>query len=412
MEGGELAFTNVRAQEGTKRVMSLDDKITRRIMRKTFLPYALHWIDDEDIEEVVKVLKSDWITTGPKIKEFEDSVCEYADCKYGIAVNSGTSALDIAVACLGLESGEVITTPFTFVATANSILFNGLKPVFADIKNYTYNINPKEIRRKVTDETRVIIYVDYAGQPCDIEEVKKIAEEYNLFLIEDAAHALGAEYEGRKVGSFADITIFSFHPVKHITTGEGGMCVTNNEEFAEKMRMLRNHGIDRAARERYGPDASWAYNVRFLSRNYRITDFQAALGISQLKKIERFMERRREIAQIYNDAFESVPEITLSHVKSNVRHVWHIYTILLNGINRDKFFKLMRGKNVGVNVHYIPVYRHSYYKRFSLDPEDFPVTEDVFNRIITLPLFPKMTDEDALYVVDMVKESIKELKRK
>jgi len=382
------------------------------MMRKAFLPYALHWIDDEDIEEVVKVLKSDWITNGPKIKEFEDSVCEYVDCKYGVAVNSGTSALDIAVACLGLEDGEVITTPFTFVATANSILFNGLKPVFADIQSGTYNINPAEVRKKISDETRAIIYVDFAGQPCDMQEIQNIAEKYDLFLIEDAAHALGAEYEGRKVGGYADLTVFSFHPVKHITTGEGGMCVTNNEEFAEKMIMLRNHGIDKAMEERYGPDAAWAYNVRFLSRNYRMTDFQAALGVSQLKKIEHFIKRRREIAKIYNEAFENLPEITEPYVKPNVRHVWHIYTVLMNGINRDKFFKLVRGKNVGVNVHYIPVYRHSYYKRFSFDPKDFPVTEDVFNRIITLPLFPKMTDEDVQYVIDMVKESIKELKRK
>lgn len=379
-------------------------------MRKTFLPYALHWIDDEDIAEVVKVLKGDWITTGPKIKEFEDSICAYVNCKYGIAVNSGTSALDIAVASLGLKSGEVITTPFTFVATANAVLFNGLEPVFADIKRDTYNINPKEIRKKVTAKTKAIIYVDFAGQPCDIKEIKEIAADYGLYLIEDAAHALGAEYEGNKVGGFANITVFSFHPVKHITTGEGGMCVTNNKDLAEKMGILRNHGIDKRAMERYGPDASWAYDVKFLSRNYRITDFQAALGFSQLRKIKNFIARRGEIAKIYNEAFEDVPEITIPYVKPNVGHVWHIYTILLNGIDRNKFFKLMRQKNIGVNVHYIPVYRHTYYKRLRFDPKDFPVTEDVFNRIVTLPLFPKMRDEDISDVSDAVKETVRELK--
>jgi len=378
-------------------------------MRKTFLPYALQWIDDDDIAEVVKVLKSDWITTGPKIKEFEDSVCAYVDCKYGVAVNSGTSALDIAVASLRLERGEAITTPFTFAATANAALFNGLKPVFADIKKDTYNIDPNEIRKKVTTGTRAIIYVDFAGQPCDMKELKEIAVENDLYLIEDAAHALGAEYEGRKIGGFADITVFSFHPVKHITTGEGGMCVTNDKELAETMRMLRNHGIDIGARERYGPEASWAYDLKFLSRNYRMTDFQAALGISQLKKIEHFLARRQEIAKIYNEGFDGIDEITLPYVKQNVRHVWHIYTILLNGINRDKFFKLMRQKNIGVNVHYIPIYKHSYYRRFNLNQEDFPVTEDVFNRIITLPLFPKMSDEDAFDVIGAVKETIREL---
>jgi UDP-4-amino-4,6-dideoxy-N-acetyl-beta-L-altrosamine transaminase len=378
-------------------------------MRKTFLPYALQWIDDEDIAEVIKVLKSDWITTGPKIKEFEDSVCAYVDCKYGVAVNSGTSALDIAVASLRLERGEAITTPFSFAATANAALFNGLKPVFADIQKNTYNIDPNEIRKKVTTETRAIIYVDFAGQPCDMKEIKEIAEEHDLYLIEDAAHALGAKYEGQKIGGFADITVFSFHPVKHITTGEGGMCITNDKELVEKMRMLRNHGIDIGARERYGPDASWAYDLKFLGRNYRMTDFQAALGISQLKKIEHFISRRQEIAKIYNDEFDGIDEIGLPYVKPNVRHVWHIYTILLNGINRDKFFKLMRQKNIGVNVHYIPIYKHSYYRRFDFNPEDFPVTEYVFDRIVTLPLFPKMSDEDAFDVIDVVKETIREL---
>jgi len=380
-------------------------------MRKTFLPYALHWIDDEDIAEVVKVLKSDWITTGPKIKEFEDSVCEYVNCKYCVAVNSGTSALDIAVASLGLKDGEVITTPFTFVATANAILFNCLKPVFVDIEKDTYNISPEQIRKKITTETRAIIYVDFAGQPCDIKEIKEIAAEYDLRLIEDAAHALGAEYEGQKLGSFADITEFSFHPVKHITTGEGGICVTNIEELAEKMRMLRNHGIDIGGRERYGPDASWAYDLKFLSRNYRITDFQAALGLSQLKKIENFIVRRREIVKVYNEAFKDIPEITIPYVEPNVRHAWHLYTILLNGVDRNRFFRLMRQKNIGVNVHYIPVYRHSYYENFKLNQKEFPVTEDVFNRIITLPLFPKMSDEDVLDVIDATKETIIELKR-
>jgi len=380
-------------------------------MRKTFLPYALHWIDDDDIAEVVKVLRSDWITTGPKIKEFEGSVRAYVNCKHSVAVNSGTSALDIAVASFGLKSGEVITTPFTFAATANAILFNGLKPIFADIKEDTYNIDPEEIRKKVTAKTRAIIYVDFAGQPCDIKEIKEIAAEHSFRLIEDAAHALGAEYEGQKVGSFADITEFSFHPVKHITTGEGGMCVTNDEELAERMRMLRNHGIDKSASERYGPGASWTYDLKYLSRNYRLTDFQAALGLSQLEKIEKYIVRRKEITKIYNEAFADTPEITVPYVKPNIRHAWHLYTILLNGVNRNKFFELMRQKNIGVNVHYIPVYEHSYYRRFDFNKKDFPVTEDVFGRIATLPLFPKMSDDDVFDVIDAVKETIREFKR-
>jgi len=380
-------------------------------MRKKYLPYAYQSISNEDVDAVVRVLKSDWITTGPTVDRFERAICDYVKTTFGVAVNSGTSALDIAIASLGLEGGEVITTPFTFVATANAILFNGLRPVFVDIRKDTYNLDPEKIREKITDETRTIIYVDYAGQPCDIKEIKEITAEYNLYLVEDAAHALGAEYEGKKLGGFADVTEFSFHPVKHITTGEGGMCVTDNEELADKMRMLRNHGIDKDARERYGQSASWAYDLKFLSRNYRMTDFQAALGISQLKKIERFIKRREEIAKMYDEAFEDVSEVTTPYVKPYVRHAWHLYTILLNGIDRGEFFKRMREENIGVNVHYIPVYRHSYYERFKLKQEDFPVTEDVYDRIITLPLFPKMNDEDVYDVVDAVRKGIKGLKK-
>lgn len=380
-------------------------------MRKTFLPYALQWIDDEDIEAVVQVLKSDWITTGPKIEEFEKALCSYVNCEHGVAVNSGTAALDIALAALGIDSGEVITTPFTFAATANAILFNGLKPVFADIQKDTLNINPEQIKKKITGKTKAIIYVDFAGQPCDISQIREIVDEHGLFLIEDAAHALGAEYNGKKVGGFADITEFSFHPVKHITTGEGGMCVTNNQELAKKMSLLRSHGIDKNARERYGPEANWAYDQLYLSRNYRMTDFQAALGISQLHKIEMFIRRRKEIVEKYNKAFRSIPEITVPKENLQSKHVWHLYTVLLEGLDRNRFFSLMRKKNIGVNLHYIPVYKHTYYVNLGFGAKGYPVTEDVFNHIVTLPLFPKMNDEDVDDVIDAVTESIAELKQ-
>jgi len=355
----------------------------------SLIPYGLQWLDDDDINEVVNVLKSDWITTGPKIKEFEDALCAYIGSQFCVVVNSGTSALDIAVQSLELPEGcEVITTPFTFVATANAIIYNGLKPVFADICSDTYNIDPVSIREKITKDTRAIIYVDYAGQPCDIKAIKEIADEFDLYLIEDACHALSAEYEHKKVGNFADLTIFSFHPVKHITTGEGGAVVTNNKELYDKLYLLRSHGIDKNACDRYGPNAPWAYDMKYLGRNYRITDFQAALGISQLKKLETFISRRQEFAKMYNEAFENIPEITTPTVKSNVRHVWHLYTILLNGkINRNEFFNLMRTKNIGVNLHYIPIYKFTYYQEnFKLN-DDFPVTEEIFKRIITLLCF-------------------------
>jgi len=380
-------------------------------MRNKFLPYGRQSIDDDDISAVEEVLKSDWLTTGPKVPEFEERFCEYIGCKYAVAVNSGTSALDIAVASLGLKEGsEIITTPFTFVATANCILYNNLKPVFADIKKDTYNINPDEIKKKITSKTKAIIYVDYAGQPCDIFEIREIADENNLYLIEDAAHACGAEYNGRKVGNFADLTEFSFHPVKHITTGEGGMVTTDNEELYEKLKLLRNHGIDRDTVTRFGKDASYAYDMKLLGRNYRITDFQCALGISQLKKLEEFIKRREHIVKIYNEEFENIDEITVPYVKPNVKHAWHIYTILLNKkINRDKFFNSMKAKNIGVNVHYIPIYKFSYYKeKFNFNDKDFPVTENVFSRIITLPLFPGMKDEDAYDVITAVKNTINE----
>jgi UDP-4-amino-4,6-dideoxy-N-acetyl-beta-L-altrosamine transaminase len=378
-----------------------------------FIPYGHQWIDEEDIKEVVAVLKSDWITTGPKIAEFEEALCRYISTKYVVAVNSGTSALDIAVQTLNLPAGaEVITTPFTFVATSNAVLYNNLKPVFADIEKETRNINPEEIRKKITDKTKAIIYVDYAGHPCDIEEIKDIAEEHELYLIEDASHAIGAEYKGKKIGNFADMTIFSFHPVKHLTTGEGGAVVTNNKEFYDRLKILRNHGIDKSALERFGPEAGWAYDLKFLGRNYRITDFQAALGISQLKKLDEFIRRREEIVEMYNEAFEDVPEIEAPVMKPYAKPAWHIYTVLLNGIDRDNFFSKMRERDIGVNVHYIPIYRFSYYQeQFNINPEDFPVTEEVFNGIITLSLFPKMKDDEIFYVIEAVKKVIKEVTR-
>ena len=379
-----------------------------------FIPYGTQWIDEDDINEVVSVLKSDWITTGPKIKEFEDALCAYVGCKYCVAVNSGTSALDIAVQSLELPKGsEVITTPFTFVATSNAILYNGLKPVFADICSDTFNINSEDIRRKITKDTKAIIYVDYAGQPCDIKTIQEIADEFDLYIIEDACHAIGAEYGGRKVGNFADLTIFSFHPVKHITTGEGGAVVTDDEDLYERLALLRSHGIDKDAQDRYGPDASWAYDMKYLGRNYRITDFQAALGISQLKKLDGFIDKRNELALRYQEILGDVDCITLPVVKVKVRHAWHLYTILLDeSVDRDEFFKYMRSANIGVNLHYIPVYRHSYYvENFGFDAEGFPVTEDVFKRIITLPMFPRMSEQQVEYVVTSISQAIKHLKK-
>lgn len=375
-----------------------------------FIPYGTQWIDDNDIKEVVKVLRSDWITTGPKIKEFEDALCSYIGCGHCVVVNSGTSALDIAVQALELPKGsEVITTPFTFVATSNAVIYNGLKPVFADICNDTFNIDPEDIRRKITKDTKAIIYVDYAGQPCDIKAIREIADEFDLYLIEDACHAIGAEYGGRKVGNFADLTVFSFHPVKHITTGEGGAVVTNNKNMFDKLSILRNHGIDKDVQDRFGPNASWAYDMKYLGRNYRITDFQAALGISQLKKLDKFIDERSKRAEVYNESFKNNSLITLPTTKEGVKNALHLYTILLDKkLDRDFFFNNMRNNNVGVNVHYIPIYRFTYYRNhFNINFNDFPVTENIFKRCVTLPLYPKLSSQNQDYTIGKIDEFIK-----
>jgi UDP-4-amino-4,6-dideoxy-N-acetyl-beta-L-altrosamine transaminase len=370
------------------------------------IPYGKQTIGEDDIKAVVEVLKSDWITTGPKIPEFEEAICRYVGCNYAVAVNSGTSALDIAVQCLALPAGsEIITTPLTFVASSNALLYNGVRPVFADIRRDTRNINPEDIRKKITKKTKAILFVDFAGHPCDIKELCEIADEHDLFMIEDACHSLGAEYHGSKVGNLADMTIFSFHPVKHITTGEGGAIVLNDPDRYEHLLRLRSHGIDKDARARYGPDASWAYDMKELGRNYRLTDIQAALGISQLKKLEMFVTKRIAFAEKYSRELKDVPWISLPCSLPGVKHSWHLFTVLLaDPVKRDEFFKYMRLKNIGVNVHYIPVYHHSYYmKHCPVHKTDFPITEDVFKKIISLPIHPGLTDNEFDYVIDAIR---------
>ncbi|HEY3272825.1 MAG TPA: UDP-4-amino-4,6-dideoxy-N-acetyl-beta-L-altrosamine transaminase [Methanocella sp.] len=370
------------------------------------IPYGQQSIDDEDIAEVTKVLRSDWITTGPKVDEFEEAVARYLGCRHTVAVNSGTSALDIAVQALGLPEGsEIITTPLTFAADANCALYNNCKPVFADIERETRNISPADIRRHITKKTKAIIYVDYAGQPCDIEEIREIADEHGLYLIEDACHALGAEYHGKKVGGFADMTILSFHPVKHITTGEGGAVVTNDDGLCQKLKLLRSHGMDRTARERSGKALGYVYDIKMLGRNYRITDIQCALGLSQLRKIDHFLARRQELADLYDETLKDVSFVETPVTRSGIRHAWHLYTILLEkGIDRDVFYEYMRNNGIGANVHYIPVYRFTYYREhFDIDPAAYPVTEDVFSSIITLPLHPGLTDDDVRHICDVIR---------
>jgi len=371
------------------------------------IPYGHHWIDDKDIKEVTEVLKTDWITQGPKVEEFEKEVAQFCGVKYAVAVSSGTAALHAAYMAAGIKPGdEVITTPLTFAATVNTLLFCGGKPIFADIQEDTLNIDPKEIEKKITKKTKAIAPVDFAGHPCDYKEIRKIARKHKLLIIEDAAHALGSEYKEKRVGSFADMTILSFHPVKLITTGEGGMILINNKRLYERLKTIRNHGIIKKHQK-----GGWYYEIENPSLNLRLTDFQCALGLSQLKKIDRFIERRREIVSKYNKAFKDIKEIILPRERSYVKSAWHIYVIQLRleklKVGRRKIFEELQKEGLGVQVHYLPLHLQPFYrKKFGYKKGDFPIAESYYQRVITLPLFPKMTNKEVDYVINTVRRVI------
>jgi UDP-4-amino-4,6-dideoxy-N-acetyl-beta-L-altrosamine transaminase len=378
-----------------------------RPVRENYLAYGQQWLDEQDIEAVVKVLKGDCLTTGPWVKAFEDKVAGYVGARYAVAVSSGTAALHMACFAAGIGSGdEVIVSPITFAASANCVLYQGGTPVFADIDPCTYNIAPKEIAKKITRKTKAIIPVDFTGQPVDMDEIRKTAERHNLLIIEDAAHALGSEYKGKKVGSLADLTEFSFHPVKPITTGEGGVITTNNKELYQKMLLFRSHGITRDANylaQNHGP---WYYEQQCLGYNYRITDVQCALGSSQLERLEQFIKRRREIADKYSEAFAAIKEIVTPREAGYANSGWHLYVIRLNlellKAGRKEIFQALLAENIGVNVHYIPVYYHPYYQELGYEKGICPNAEKLYDEMITLPLFPKMTDDDAEDVLEAV----------
>ena len=380
-------------------------------VRSEPLPYGHQWIEGDDINAVVEVLKTDWITQGPKSGEFEQRIAEYCGARYAVSVSSGTAALHAACSVAGVSVGdEAITTPITFAATANAIVYCGGKPVFADIKKDTLNIDPEEIQKWLSHKTKAILPVDFAGHPADLDEIKVIAEEKGLIVIEDAAHALGAEYNGRKIGCLADMTIFSFHPVKHITTGEGGMILTNNGEFYKKLKIFRQHGMLKGEDTLRNKD-SWYYEIHNLGHNFRITDFQCALGLSQMKKLDRFIERRREIAARYHKAFSQIEEIITPVEKEKVKAVYHIYVIQLRTemlkVGRREIFEALRAENIGVNVHYVPVHLHPFYQReLGYKKGDYHRAERYYERAITLPIFPKMSDEDVEDVIKAVKKVI------
>lgn len=376
---------------------------------RSFIPYGHQSIDETDIDAVSRVLSSDWLTTGPAVPSLEAKIAAFTGSKYCVVVNSGTSALDIAISSFNISKGsEVITTPFTFVATANSLLYNDLVPVFADIERDTRNINPESIQSCITSKTKAIITMDYAGHPCDYQSILRIAKENNLLVIEDACHAFGARYFESVVGSIADCTVFSFHPVKAFTTGEGGAVLTNNPVLKKRMELLRNHGIDRGKNVIDGETCEWAYDIFCLGRNYRLTDFQAALGTSQLQKVDLFIKRRQEIAGIYSDILCDIPGIEVPVPRDGISHAWHLYTVLISRGRRNSLYRTMKQKGIGTNVHYIPIYRLSLYRKLmNTSPSLFPITENVFSSILSLPIFPGLSDEDVISIASTLRDEIR-----
>lgn len=373
------------------------------------IPYGKQTIEQDDIQAVVDVLKSDFLTTGPKIAEFEQTVADYVGAKYAVAISNGTSALHAACFAAGIEPGdEVITTPLTFAASANCVLYCGGTPVFADVDPKTYNIDPEDIQRKITDRTKAIIAVHLAGQPCDMDAIHSIEREHGLIVIEDGAHALGSVYKGKKVGSMSDMTTFSFHPVKPITTGEGGMIVTDNEDFYKKMILFRSHGITRDDSMMTRNDGPWFYQQFNLGYNYRITDIQCALGCSQMKKLDRFLARRKEIVARYNEAFADCDNIITPYQLSDTESGWHLYIVQVKKCDRRQVFENMREKGIGVNVHYIPVYMHPYYQEHGYENVHCANAEEIYSHIISLPLYPGVTSEQQDYVIDTLKSLCEE----
>ena len=370
-----------------------------------YIPYGTQSISEEDIQAVVNSLRSDYLTTGPLIKGFEEKVAAYTGAKYAVAVSSGTAALHAACFAAGIKEGdEVITSPFTFAASANCVLYCGAEVVFADIDRRTYNISPEEIEKKITPNTKAVIPVHYAGQPCDMDAIYDIAGKHNLAVIQDAAHALGADYKGKRIGSMPGMAVLSFHPVKHITTGEGGMVLTDNEKYYQRLLLFRSHGITRDSSLLHRDEGGWYYEQQALGYNYRITDIQCALGISQMDRLDSFISRRRLLAGRYDEAFKDIKGITTPYQAEGCNSSWHLYTIQVE--NRKEVFDILRKAGIGVNVHYIPVYMHPYYCENGYSNVKCGNAEEVYRHIISLPLYPGLTEEQQDYVIEKVIEAV------
>lgn len=376
------------------------------------IPYGRQTIDEEDIKAVVDVLKSDFLTQGPKVQEFEGALASYCGARYAVAFSSGTAALHAAYFAAGIGSGdEVITSPITFAATANAALYLGARPVFVDIEPDTANINIKLIEMAVTKKTKAIVPVHFAGLPVDLDPLLDLAERNGLIVIEDACHALGAKYRDKKIGSVSDMTVFSFHPVKSITTGEGGAVLTDNKSYYEKLIMFRTHGITKdASKLENESHGDWYYEMQFLGYNYRITDIQAALGVSQLSKLDSFIEKRRTIATYYNEKFAGKPFFDTPPERDYARSAYHLYPIRLKdkyAQQKKEIFSMLRERGIGVQVHYIPVHVLPFYRK-SGDKVLCPVAEDFYRREISLPIHPALTAEDMNYVAETILKAIGE----
>lgn len=377
-------------------------------VRDTKIFYGHQYIDDADIQAVVDVLKSDYLTCGPKISELERKLCDMTGAKYAVVCSNGTAALHIACLAAGVGEGdEVITTPITFAASANCALYCGAKPVFADINPETYNIDPTCVREKVTEKTKAIVAVDFTGQSVELDELLQICKKNNMVLIEDGAHVIGTKYKGKANGSIADMTTFSFHPVKTVTGGEGGAVLTNSKELYQKLLLYRAHGITRDESLMENPsDGPWYYEQIALGFNYRMTDMQAALIISQLDKLEMFSKRRKEIVAKYDEAFEKLPGIFVQKEIADSDTTRHLYILRLKperlSINRKQFFDALGAENVCCNVHYIPTYYFPYYRKLGYQKGICPNAEKLYDEIISLPLYYAMTDEDVESVIEAV----------
>lgn len=375
------------------------------------IPYARQSIDKDDIKAVTDALLSSFITTGPLVEKFEKSLAHFTRVKRAVAVNSGTAALHSAMHALGIGPGdEVIVPAVTFVATGNAVMFTGARPKIVDVDEKTLLIDPIQVKKALNEHTKAVISVDYAGQPCDYLELNSICKNSSLYLISDSCHALGALYMNKPVAQVCDMACYSFHPAKHITCGEGGAVVTDSDNFAEKILQFRNHGLSADFKARQ-EKCTWFYEMEDIGYNYRISDIQCALGISQLKKLEGWLKRRREIAYLYDNLIEDICEVTPLKRLENRLHAYHLYVVRLDpNISRDKVFKKMRERGIGVNVHYLPLHLHSFYRqKFHTREGENPVAEAAAKQILTLPLYPALTNDDVYHIVRILKNVISEI---